>query len=178
MKYRFRFIGIIRKFFLYFYFKIDPIACSRFIGVEIGENCKIYGNSPNMWGTEPFLIQIGNNVHITDGCKFITHDGGTLILRRHTPDLEITAPIKIGDNVYFGIETIIMPGIVIEDDVIVGARSIVTKNVSSNTVVAGAPARFIKKLDDYHEKLKMNSLKIGDLKRDEKEKKLKEIFKK
>lgn len=176
MKYKYRFLGIIRKIFLFIYFKVDPVSCSRFMGVIIGDNCRIYGNSPNMWGTEPFLITLGKNVHITDGCKFITHDGGTLILRRFTPDLEITAPIKIGDNVYLGIETIIMPGVTIEDNVIAGARSIITKNVKTNSVIAGVPAKFIKSVDEYHEKLKQNSLKIGHLSRDEKEKKLRELF--
>jgi len=129
MKYKFRIIQIIRKTFLFIYFKINPIACSRLMGVKIGENCKIYGNSLNMWGTEPFLITIGNNVYITNGCKFINHDGVTLILRSKTPDLEITKPIEIKNDVYLGIETIIMPGVTIENNVIVGARSIVTKSI-------------------------------------------------
>lgn len=176
MKYRFRILGFTRKILLFFFFKISPIKCSRFMGVTIGENCRIYGNSPNMWGTEPFLIKIGNNVHITDRCRFITHDGGTLILRKFTPDLEVTAPIKIGNDVYLGEETIIMPGINIHNNVIVGIRSIVTKDIASNSVVAGIPAKKIKTVDDYHEKLKKISLKIGDLSRDKKEKELKKIF--
>ena len=176
MKYKFKIIQLFRKVILFIYFKINPIACSRFMGVKIGDNCKIYGNSPNMWGTEPFLIRMGNNVHITDGCKFITHDGGTLILRQHTPDLEITAPIEIGSNVYLGIETIVMPGVKISDNVIVGSRSIVTKNIESNSVVAGIPAKFIKTVSDYHTKLKKQSLRIGNLDRDSKEKELKNIF--
>lgn len=178
MKYEFRVLGIIRKVFIFIFFKINPIKCSRFMGVTIGENCRIYGNSPNMWGTEPFLITIGNNVHITDGCSFITHDGGTLILRQYTPDLEVTAPIKIGNDVYLGVQSIIMPGVTINDKVIVGARSVVTKNIASNLVVAGTPARVIKTVDEYHEKLKNISLKIGHLSRDEKEVQLKTIFKK
>tara|TARA_R110002051_G_scaffold265495_4_gene325347 strand:+ start:11065 stop:11517 length:453 start_codon:yes stop_codon:yes gene_type:complete len=147
------------------------------MGVTIGENCRIYGNSPNMWGTEPFLIKIGNNVHITDRCRFITHDGGTLILRKFTPDLEVTAPIKIGNDVYLGEETIIMPGININNNVIVGIRSIVTKDIASNSVVVGIPAKKIKTVDEYHEKLKKISLKIGHLSRDKKEIQLKKIFK-
>lgn len=177
MKYRFKILGFVRKFFLFVYFKINPIKCSRFVGVEIGSNCKIYGCNVNMWGTEPFLIKIGNNVHITDGCRFITHDGGTLILRKYTPDLEVTAPITIGNDVYLGVETIIMPGVRIEDNVIVGARSIVTKDVQSNSVIVGIPAKKIKSVDEYYEKLKGSSLKIGHLSRDRKEKELKKIFK-
>lgn len=178
MKYRIKIVYIVRKILLFIYFKINPISCSRFMGVKIGNNCKIYGNSPNMWGTEPFLISIGDNVFITDGCKFINHDGGTLILRNETPDLELTAPIVIGNNVYLGIETIIMPGVKINDRVIIGARSIITKDVESNSVMVGIPAKKIKSVDVYHEEIKMRSLKIGHLDRDSKEKELKKIFNK
>lgn len=178
MKYRFKLIQILRKSFLYIYFKLNPIACSRFMGVTIGANCKIYGNSPNMWGTEPFLITIGNNVFITNGCKFVNHDGGTLILRKKTPSLELTAPINIGNDVYLGVETMIMPGITINNNVIVGARSIVTKDVEENSVIVGIPARKIKTVDQYYEEIKKKSLGIGHLDRDAKEKELKRIFKK
>lgn len=177
MKYKFKMIGIMRKIFLLIYFKINPIKCSRLMGVEIGRDCRIYGGSPNMWGTEPFLIKIGNNVHITDGCRFLTHDGGTLILRKYTPDLEVSAPINMGNDIYLGVETIIMPGVSLGDNVIVGAKSIVTKDVAPNSVVVGIPAKKIKTVDEYHEKQKKVSLKLGHLNRDEKEKALKKLFK-
>lgn len=178
MKYRFRILQIIRKSFLYVYFKINPVSCSRYMGVIIGENCKIYGNSPNMWRTEPFLITIGDNVFITNGCKFVNHDGSTLILRKKTPSLELTAPINIGNDVYLGVETMIMPGITIHNNVIVGARSIVTKDVEENSVIVGIPARKIKTVDQYHEEIKKRLLGIGHLDRDAKEKELKRIFNK
>jgi acetyltransferase-like isoleucine patch superfamily enzyme len=146
------------------------------MGVKMGNNCKIYGNSPNMWGTEPFLITIGDNVFITDGCKFVNHDGGTLILRKKTPSLEITAPIKIGNNVYLGIETLIMPGINIGNDVIVGARTIITKNIENDSVIVGIPGKKIKTVSQYYEEIKLRSLGIGHLDKDEKERELKRIF--
>lgn len=177
MKYRFKIIKILRKIILHVYFKIDPIKCSRFLGVKIGKNCKIYGGNPNMWGTEPFLIKIGDNVHITDGCRFVTHDGGTLILRKFQKDLEITKPIEIGSDVYIGLQSLIMPGVKIEDNVIIGARSIVTANISTNSVVVGSPARKIKTIDDYFDKISQYSLEIGHLSGQNKEKELKKIFK-
>lgn len=45
------------------------------------------------WGTEPWLITLGKNVHITDFVKFITNDGGALLFRHLVPDLEITKPL-------------------------------------------------------------------------------------
>ena len=178
MKYKYRIIQIIRKSFLYIYFKISPVKCSRLMGVTIGENCKIYGNSPNMWGTEPFLITIGNNVFITDGCKFINHDGGVLILRKKTASLDLTDEIFIGNDVYLGLETFILPGVRIGNNVIVGARSVITKSIDNNSVVVGIPAKKIKSVDEYYENIKQKSLAIGQLDRDHKEKKLKEIFNK
>ena len=49
--------------------------------------------------------------NITAGCQFITHDGGTLILRKEVPDLELTAPIVVGSDVYIGLNTMILPGV-------------------------------------------------------------------
>lgn len=60
----------------------------------------IYGDIE--WSTEPWLIRLGDNVHITDGVRFETHDGGTLLFRKDIPDLEITKPIVIGNDVYIG----------------------------------------------------------------------------
>lgn len=177
MKYKFKIISFTRKLFLWIYFKISPIRCSRFMGVKLGDNCRIYGNGPNMWGTEPFLIEIGNNVFITDKCQFVNHDGGTLIFRNKIPDLEITDRITIGNNVYIGLDTLILPGVKIGDNVIIGAKSLVTKDIPNNSVVGGVPARFIKSTNDYLQKISKKSLKIGHLDRDEKERILKQTFK-
>src|ERR1700678_3709944 len=83
--------------------KMDPVGYARSLGVTVGENCRFYAMTPGMFGTEPWLITIGNNVHITAECRLITHDGGTLILRKEVPDLELTAPIDIGNDVYIGL---------------------------------------------------------------------------
>lgn len=170
------FVRYISKLILFISFKLNPIKTSRRMGVKIGDKCVIYGNNPNMWGTEPFLIKLGNNVHITQGCKLVTHDGGTLTLRQYTPDLEYTAPIVIGNDVYIGMETLVLPGVTIGDNVIIGARSVVTKDIPSNSVCVGAPARVIKTVDEYHEVMKKKSLKIGHLKGEEKAAVLREIY--
>ncbi len=72
---------------------------------------RIYGKVG--FGSEPWIINIGDNVYITDGVKFITHDGGTLLFRDHVPDLEITKPITIGNNVYVGNDVIFLPGVTV-----------------------------------------------------------------
>ena len=65
--------------------KMDPVGYARSLGVKVGENCRFYAMTPGMFGTEPWLITIGNNVHITAECQLITHDGGTLIVRKRSP---------------------------------------------------------------------------------------------
>jgi acetyltransferase-like isoleucine patch superfamily enzyme len=133
--------------------------------------------SYDMFGTEPWLIEIGDNVHITAGCAFVTHDGATLILRKEVPDLEWTAPITIGNDVYLGVRTLVMPGVNIGNRVIIGAGSIVTRGIADNSVAVGVPARVIKTVDEYLEQMKKKSLKCGHLHGLEKEAVLKRIFK-
>ena len=130
----------------------------------------------NMFGSEPWMITLGDNVHITSEVRFITHDGGTLPLRKETPDLEITKPIVVGDNVFIGVRSMIMPGVHIGDRCIIAAGSVVTKDVPSNQVWGGVPARFIKTTDEYLEKLQKESLHLGHLKGEDKAKELKKIY--
>lgn len=135
---------------------------------------KIYGKVE--WSTEPWLITIGDNVHITNGVRFITHDGGTLIFRKYVPDLEITKPITIGNDVYFGNNVMVMPGCKIGNKVVIGAGAVVTKDIPDNSVAVGVPARVIKTADEYFEKLKRESLHLGHLKGQEKDLALKKHF--
>jgi acetyltransferase-like isoleucine patch superfamily enzyme len=171
-----RLFGILFYILREIHAKLDPLGYARKIGVRMGENVHFYGMPSNMFGTEPWLITIGNNVYITAGCAFITHDGGTLILRKEVPDLEWTAPIAIGNDVYIGVRTLILPGVTIGNRCIIGAGSIVTKSIPDNSVAAGVPARVIKSTDEYLENMKKKSLKCGHLQGEEKAKVLKKIF--
>ena len=135
---------------------------------------KIYGKVE--WSTEPWPTTIGDNVHITNGDRFITHDGGTLIFRKDVPDLEITKPITIGNDVYFGNNVMVMPGCKIGNKVVIGAGAVVTKDIPDNSVAVGVPARVIKTADEYFEKLKRESLHLGHLKGQEKDLALKKHF--
>ena len=149
---------------------IDPVRRAKMEGVRFGERLHIYGHVK--WGSEPWIIKIGDDVHITNGVRFVTHDGGTLILRKQVPDLEITKPITIGNNVYIGVDTVFLPGVNIGDNVVIGARSVVSKNIPSNSVAVGQPARVIKSIDDYKKKLESESLHLGHLSEKEKDKAL------
>ncbi len=153
-----------------------PEKYAQWIGVNAKGKFRIYGSSYSMFGTEPWLVTLGNNVHITMNVKFICHDGGTLILRYLVPDLEITKPITIGDNVYVGVRSMILPGVTIGDNCIIGAGSIVTKDIPSNSVAVGIPAKVIKTTDEYLEKIKKESLHLGHLDAKSKARELKRIY--
>ena len=156
------------------YRKLKPLKYAKKCGVNIGGSLFLYGNVS--WGTEPWIISLGDNVHITDGVRFITHDGGTLLFRNRVPDLEITKPIQVGDNVYIGNCAIILPGVHIGNNVVIGAGSIVTKDVLDDSVYAGVPAKRIKSIDDYFEKIKKESSHLGHLTGREKDKALMKYY--
>lgn len=171
---------MIRKLFVTVYHtiyaRLNHVKYARHIGVNIKGKLYIYGNPLHMFGTEPWCITLGDNVHITQEVLFVTHDGGTLLFRDRQPDLEITKPIVVGDNVYIGVRSIIMPGVTIGNNVIIAAGSVVTKDVPNHSVVGGIPARVIKTSDEYFEKIKKESLHLGHLKGKEKDLALRKYY--
>jgi acetyltransferase-like isoleucine patch superfamily enzyme len=154
----------------------DPAAYARSIGVKMGTNVRFYGATPGMFGSEPWLITLGDNVHVVSGCHFVNHDGGVLILRDRFPKLEITKRITVGDNVYIGINCTLLPGVSVGSNVIIGAGSVVTRDIPDNSVVAGVPARVIKSLDEYLAQVQGASLGFGDMSPQDKEAALKKHF--
>lgn len=154
--------------------KFKPVEYLKKCGAQVGDNLYVYGKVS--WGTEPWILTIGSNVHITDGVKLITHDGGTLAFRHLVPDLEITKPITIGDNVYFGNNVIVLPGVKIGSNVVIGAGAVVAKNIPDNSLAVGVPAKVIKTCNDYFEKIQRESLHLGNLKGKKKDKALMRYF--
>ena len=156
--------------------KLNPVKYAKKIGVNFHKNSLyIYGKVE--WGTEPWLITLGERVFITDGVKFINHDGGVLLFRNIIPELEIAKPITIGNNVYIGNNVIILPGVSIGNNVVVGAGAVVTKDIPDNSVVVGVPARVIKTTDEYFEKAKKESVGLGHLNGRKKDLALMEYYK-
>ena len=153
---------------------LNPLGYAKRVGVNMKGQVHLYGNIA--WGTEPWIITLGDNVHITDGVKFITHDGGTLLFRDRVPDLEITKPIVIGNHVYIGNNVILLPGVHVGNNVIIGAGAVVSHDIPSDVVAAGVPARVIKSIDAYFEKIQAESLHLGHLKGQEKDRALMEYY--
>ena len=144
----------IRKILLRFSSFDKRVKMYRKMGIKIGSNCQIY---PNVnFGSEPYLVSLGDNVRITSGCKFITHDGGIWVLRnmKLIENGDIFGKIEIGNNVHIGINTIIMPNVKIGNNCIIGCGAIVTKDIPDNSIAVGVPARVIESIEDYYNKHK------------------------
>jgi acetyltransferase-like isoleucine patch superfamily enzyme len=116
------------------------IAALRRRGVQIGEGCLI---STNHFSTEPYLIEIGDRVAIAAGTKFVTHDGLAHVLRRLDPEVQIFGRIRVGSGTFIGLDCIILPGITIGGNCIIGAASVVTRDIPDDSLACGNPARII-----------------------------------
>ena len=136
--------------------KTNPIKLARKLGVSVGENCRFI-NFP-MFGSEPYLIQIGDHVTISSDVVFSTHDGGTWVFRdtEKYKSVQKFGKIKIGNNCFIGIRSVILPGVNIGNDCVIGACSLVTKDVPSGEVWGGVPAHFITTTEKYAQKVLEN----------------------
>lgn len=130
----------------------DRIDYSRKAGVTIGDGCKL--NDIPSWGSEPWLIEIGNHVEVSSAVTFITHDGATWVFRDQEKYKEVIkyGKIIIHDNCFIGMKSMVMPNVEIGPNAIVGAGSLVTKNVPEGCVFAGVPARYICTVKEYADK--------------------------
>ena len=96
----------------------------------------------------PFLISIGDNVTISSDVKILAHDASTNLTGARTK----VGIVSIGSNVFVGAGSTILCNTRIGDNVVIGARSLVSKDVPSNCVVAGNPARIICSFEEYKAK--------------------------
>lgn len=142
-------LNIFKIIYEKFLSRFKPIEFAKYIGVSVGNECRFIGVSKATFGSEPYLISIGNHVTLTANVRFITHDGGVWVFRGEYPNMDVFGKIVIKDNVFIGLNTIIMPNSFIEDNVIVGAGSLVRGRLESNYVYAGIPVRKIMTLDEY-----------------------------
>ena len=113
-------------------------------GMTVGKNfnrqsgCKF--DPSHCW-----LISIGDNVTFSNRVTVLAHDDSM----RHSTGLSKVGRVVIGNNVFVGANTTILPGVSIGDNVIVGANSVVTRSIESDTVVAGNPCKKISSYSDF-----------------------------
>lgn len=121
-------------------------------GVKIGVGCRVYSMK---FSTEPFLIEIGDNVVISAGTEFITHDGSVVLFKKEIQG-QVFGKIKIGNNVFFGINCLILYNTTIGDNCVVGAGSVLRGQFPDNSVIFGNPAKVIMQTSMLKMLLKQN----------------------
>lgn len=167
---------MLRGLYLRYLAKRTPVKYAKKIGVNIGNNNRIVSCRHGMFGTEPYLVTIGSDCLLSGQIQFLTHDGSLHLFRKEYPKAFIYKPIKIGNNVFIGFRTIIMPGVTIGNNVVIGAGSVVNRDIPDNSVAAGIPAKVIKSLEEYKAKMVPQFDLIDGLDKGEREKYLKEKF--
>jgi len=114
---------------------------------SIGDRCTIHSNHINI--AEP--VTIGNDVGLSPEVTLYTHFFWLSVLKGFPAGFE---PIHIDSGAIIGYRTTILPGVLIGENAVVGAHSVVTKNVLPWAVYAGNPARFIRDVRDPTEEVK------------------------
>jgi acetyltransferase-like isoleucine patch superfamily enzyme len=152
-------IGLLHKWKLFLSRRSSQafIADMRSRGISIGENVKFFGNLKmvSIDTTRPSLVSIGNDVQIVAPFTILTHGFEWTVFRnKYKEIIGSSGKVVIGNNVYIGKETCILKGTCIGDNVIIGAKSLVNKDIPSDCVAAGVPAKKIMDLDEYFEKRK------------------------
>lgn len=147
---------------------IYPNSCSskKFIeylrkkGIKFGKNCYIW--SPNrvlIDVQQPYLLEFGDYVKITEGVKILAHDYSVSVLRRkYKTNIGQAKKTIIGNNVFIGMNAIILPGTIIGDNTIIGAGSVVSGKHDGNEVIAGNPATMVCSIEEFYNKKKKNEL--------------------
>lgn len=114
------------------------------LGMQVGKNFKrlkgVILDPSHCW-----LIEIGDNVTLAPRVHILCHDASTKQFLGYTK----IGCVKIGDNVFIGAESVVLPGVIIGSNVVVGANSTVTHNIPDNCVYIGSPAKLLCSLDDY-----------------------------
>ena len=112
-------------------------------GLKIGRNCQL--SSCLIDPSHCFHITIGDNVVFGPHVHILAHDTSTKAHLGYTR----VANVSIGNNVFIGARSIVLPGVHIGDNVIIGAGSVVTHDIPASCVALGVPAKVVKGLDDY-----------------------------
>lgn len=142
-------MSYIKNIFRHFFGGDQPLEKLISRGLKVGTNFNRMSGAL-IDPTHCWHIEIGNDVTLGHYSQIIAHDASTKIFLNYTR----VSKISIGNRVFIGAGSIILPGVTIGNDVIVGAGSIVTKDIQSNSVVVGSPAKFICTLEEYLSKIK------------------------
>jgi len=140
----------------------DMLNYLRARGAQIGHDVTVFApNNTLIDKTAPWLIKMGDYIRIGEGTRILTHDYAWVVLKRFSSDkmsagsiLGSQGPVEIGDNVFIGVNVVIVGGVKIGNNVVIGAGSIVTRDCEDNGVYVGSPARRIMDLEEFYERRK------------------------
>lgn len=120
----------------------SPFYCDYGYNIEIGEN--FYSNH-NLVILDAGKVIFGDNVFIGPNCGFYTTHH-PLNTESRINGYAYASPITVGNNVWIGGNVAVLPGVTIGDNTVIGAGSVVTKDIPENVVALGNPCKIIKKL--------------------------------
>lgn len=135
-----------------------PFYCDYGFNIEVGKNLFINYNCTIL---DVAKVKIGNNVLIGPNVSIYTA-GHPIHADTRKTGYEYGAPITIGDNVWIGGNSIILPDVTVGSNSVIAAGSVVTKDVPEWTVVAGNPARVIKKITNEDKQYYFRDKKFDD----------------
>ena len=121
---------------------LSPFTCDYGNNIVLGKNVFINSNCYFMDGAK---ITVGDNVFIGPSCGFYTANH-PLDYQTRNQGIEHSLPILIGNNVWLGGNVIVLPGVEIGDGCVIGAGSVVTKDIEANSIATGVPCKVIKKI--------------------------------
>ncbi len=116
--------------------------CDYGYNISVGENFYMNHNGVILDGAK---VEFGDNVFIGPNCGFYTA-GHPIDYIQRNKGLEYAKPIKVGNNVWFGGNVVVLPGVTIGDNVVIGAGSVVTKDIPPNVIAHGSPCRVVKEI--------------------------------
>lgn len=125
-----------------------PFTCEYGSNISMDDGCFMNYDCIILDNAE---VTIGKNCWFGPRCQLITATHPISYKQRHETCSDIAKPIRIGNDCFFGASVIVIPGVTIGDNVVVGAGSVVTKDIPSNTMVCGNPAKPMKQLEPYVE---------------------------
>ncbi len=126
----------------------SPFYCDYGINISVGENFYTNHNVTILDGAK---VSFGDNVFIAPDCVFSTA-GHPLDTDQRNQGLEIALPITVGNNVWIGTHVSVLPGVTIGNDVVIGAGSVVNRDIPDGVVAAGNPCRVIRKITEEDRK--------------------------
>ena len=132
------FLGKVGKDFKF----ISPFLCDYGYNIEIGDN--FFANM-NLVILDGAKVRIGDNVFIAPNVGIYTA-GHPLGVQQRNEGLEYAYPITIGNNVWIGAQVCILPGVTIGENTVIGAGSVVTKDIPANVVAVGNPCKVVKNI--------------------------------